>query len=487
MKTKKVRMTGRDYKSLQKHLFPGDGLEAVAFALCGFLETEKESIFTLHSVFLYPHEKCTIRAGDRVEWSPAEIVDLFDACRKKGFRLLKIHSHPEYWPFFSEVDDKSDIYLGETVTGWTGKDDDVCSIVMLPDGSMIGRAIDSTGKFNILNSIIVVSENISCFYDLHGAEKETEPDLPEEVQLRTKQAFGEGTSAILKKLKIGVVGCSGTGSIVAELLARLGVGSLVLVDHDRVEYKNINRILNSTIEHAKKKINKAQMLKIAIEGFGLGTKVSAISDDLHTYQAYSEIASCDIVFGGMDTVDGRHLLNRISTYFCSAYFDIGIRLDADGKGGINEILGRVDYIQPGHSSLLSRGRYTLDQLKAADLARTDLEEHKRQVKEGYIKSANIESPAVISINMMFSSQAVTELLARLHPFRDRSNENYAAISFSVNGFLLIPEREGKIDDELKMKVGLGHRKPALDSPMLITPHSKTHETTSISDKAISKV
>lgn len=487
MKTKKLRMTGRDYKSLQRHLFPGDGLEAVAFALCGFLETEEECIFTVHSVFLYPHNKCSIRAGDRVEWSPAEIVDLFDACRKKGFRLLKIHSHPEYWPFFSHVDDKSDVELSDTLTGWIGKDDEVCSIVILPDGSMIGRTIDSKGNFIPIRSIIVISDNISCYYDSNVKEQEFSLDTPEEIQLRTKQAFGEGTTAILKKLKIGVVGCSGTGSIVAELLARLGVGSLVLVDHDRVEYKNVNRILNSTTEHVKNKIHKVDMLKEAIDRFGLGTKVTAISDDLHSYEAYLAIASCDVVFGGMDTVDGRHLLNRISTYFCSAYFDIGIRLDADGKGGINEILGRVDYIQPGLSSLLSRGRYTLEQLKAADLARTDPEEHKRQIKEGYIKLANVESPAVISINMMFSSQAVTELLARLHPFRDRSNENYAAISFSVNGFLLIPEKEGIADEELKMKVGLGHRKPVLDSPMLITPQTKVHETLITADKTLSRI
>ena len=118
--------------------------------------------------------------------------------------------------------------------------------------------------------------------------------------------------------------------------------------------------------------------------------------------------------------------------------------------------------------MLSRGRYTLDQLKAADLARTDPEEHKRQLKEGYIKSANVESPAVISINMMFSSQAVTEFLARLHPFRDRGNENYSSITFSVSGFLLIPEREDRTDEELRERVGLGHRKPILESPMLIS-------------------
>lgn len=469
MKSKKLRMAGVDYKRLQEHLLPEDGLEAVAFALCGHLETEDEEIFTIHSIFLYPHDKCTVRQGDRVEWSPAEIVELFERCRKNGFRLLKIHSHPEYWPFFSNIDDKSDINLGETVTGWVGRNDTVCSVIMLPGGSMIGRVIEANGSFTIMTSIIVVSDNIHCFHDVSGDDVADREMLEDDIQLRTKQAFGEGTTTVLNKLKIGIVGCSGTGSIVAELLARLGVGTIVLVDHDKVEYKNVNRILNSTKEHAKHGLYKVDILKDAIDRIGTEVKVSAISSSLHSSEAYFEIASCDIVFGCMDTVDGRYLLNRIATYFCSAYIDIGIRLDADGKGGVNEIQGRIDYIQPGLSSLLSRGRYTLEQLKEADLKRTDPEEHKRQAKEGYIKSANVESPAVISINMMFSSQAVTELLARLHPFRDRSNDNYAAIIFSVSGFLLIHEKEGQIDEELKLKVGLGHKKPALEAPMLITP------------------
>lgn len=461
-------MTGREYESLKKHLFPGDGFEAIAFALCGYFETDEEQILTINSVYLYPHEKCTVRNGDRVEWSPAEIVNLFEVCKKRDLRLLKIHSHPEYWPYFSAVDDRSDKDLSDTVTGWVGKNDDVYSVIMLPDGSLMGRRINHEKKFTSLYSIVVISDNIKCYHGIEkGGSAIPPPQNNDEIQLRTRQAFGEGTTAILKKLKVAIVGCSGTGSIVAELLSRLGVGELVLVDHDRIESKNVNRILNSTTEHAKHSVYKTDMLKEAIEKMGTGVSVSSIPATLHSSDAYYAVAPCDVVFGCMDTVDGRHLLNRIATYFCSAYLDIGVRLDADGKGGINEILGRVDYLQPGLSSLLSRDRYTLDQLKAADLARTDPEEYSRQLKEGYIKSANVESPAVISINMMFSSQAVTEFLARLHPFRDSSNENYAAITFSVSGFLLIPEREKNIDDELKEKVGLGHRKPLLDAPMLI--------------------
>ena len=175
----------------------------------------------------------------------------------------------------------------------------------------------------------------------------------------------------------------------------------------------------------------------------------------------------------MDSVDGRHLLNRIATFFILPYFDIGIRLDADGKGGIDEVMGRVDYIQPGRSSLFSRERYSSERLRAADLARTDPAEYDRQVKESYIRAAKVDSPAVISVNMYFASQAVNELLARLHPFRTEPNERFAEITFSIAGFLLDNQSEGETDLALAKCIGRGTVSPLLLSPMLIVKPQST--------------
>ncbi len=73
---------------------------------------------------------------------------------------------------------------------------------------------------------------------------------------------------LIAHMKIAVVGCSGTGSIVIEQLARLGVGELVIVDPDKVEKKNLNRILNTTLSDAEKKKYKVDVLKSAIASFG---------------------------------------------------------------------------------------------------------------------------------------------------------------------------------------------------------------------------
>ena len=55
-------------------------------------------------------------------------------------------------------------------------------------------------------------------------------------------------------------GVSGIGSIMAEQAARLGFGEVRLIDFDWVEFKNLNRILNSTTEHAKAKLLKVEVL-----------------------------------------------------------------------------------------------------------------------------------------------------------------------------------------------------------------------------------
>ena len=60
-------------------------------------------------------------------------------------------------------------------------------------------------------------------------------------------AFTSEMRAWLARMSVCVIGVSGTGSIVAEQLARLGVGEIILIDFDKLEERNLNRILNSSL------------------------------------------------------------------------------------------------------------------------------------------------------------------------------------------------------------------------------------------------
>src|SRR2546422_10875199 len=104
---------------------------------------------------------------------------------------------------------------------------------------------------------------------------------------------------------------------------------------------------------------------------GLGTEVIPLAHNLCEPDVVRAVAACDVLFGCMDGVDGRHLLNRLATFYLIPYFDVGVKLESDGRGGIDQVCGTVHYLQPGRSSLFSRGMYTLEQLRAAGLRRSD--------------------------------------------------------------------------------------------------------------------
>jgi hypothetical protein len=84
-----------------------------------------------------------------------------------------------------------------------------------------------------------------------------------------------------------------------------------------------------------------------------------------------------------------------------------------------------------------------------------------QVEDGYIAGIAAHRPAVISLNMFAAGLAVTELLARLHPFREEPNSVYASVIFSLASVEFITEAEGGICKILAGHVGVGDVVPLL--------------------------
>lgn len=105
----------------------------------------------------------------------------------------------------------------------------------------------------------------------------------------------------LSQSKVAIVGVGGGGCVVAELLARIGVGYLKLIDGDVFEESNANRQIGCTMDVLGQ--SKPIVMKNRLENINPYIRIDAISEFL-TKDNYKELLSnVDVV---CDTADKRY-------------------------------------------------------------------------------------------------------------------------------------------------------------------------------------
>ena len=417
---------------------------------------------------LIPAEACTKRTATRVEWPVTEYLtpEKITEIDQRGLSIVTAHSHPEGHKRFSTIDDENDRKLFGSVCTWFDDGRPHGATIMVTDGSMVARLVDAKGKFTPMESVAAVGEDIRIWKAPKKQPKEPGAGL------RIAQAFGKNTLGLLRGLRVGVVGCSGTGSLMVELLARNCVGQLVIVDPDLVEEKNLNRIVNASQNDARKGKPKVQVLKKAVEAMGTGTQVEALQAHTHDPQIAEALIGCDVLFGCVDSAAGRYHLECIASACWLPYFDVGVHLELDGAGKLTHALAAAHYMHPENPSLMSRGGYTSEQVTAENWRRTDpeyYEEQRRAGQEqpgaGYLQAVGEGQPAVISVNMQAACLAFNDFLARLHSFRLDDNDQFAEQRFQlVQGYYEGQPSEARDTDALFPKyAGMGDASPLLQS------------------------
>lgn len=123
---------------------------------------------------------------------------------------------------------------------------------------------------------------------------------------RQELVIGKKNQELLKKTTVAVVGVGALGSVVAELLARAGIGKLLLIDRDTVEESNIQR----QVLYTKKDVgtDKVEAAKKFLENIGTKCRI-----EIHPVHLSNEnitlLHSADCVVDGSDNFAVRFLLN----------------------------------------------------------------------------------------------------------------------------------------------------------------------------------
>lgn len=418
---KKVNIPFYCYREMNSH-FENKGSEAIGFALCS-KAVRGNDVYLFMKKFLPVSYENTKSSSQYVKWKFKDMMPTIQEAVDKDLCIIKVHSHPNGFNDFSETDNNSDKELFPAIYELTDEYLYHASMIFLKNKSLIARYVDSEGAFHDISKIIVPDDDIKIFHreELTGKSNNFQ---------RTAQAFGNLTVQKLQKLKVGVIGASGTGDPTVTQLIRNGVGDIVIIDPKGSRQVNMNRMSQLKASDVMAKKAKADVLRDYALSTGLNVKVKSMVKDVADEEVIKELSTCDIFIGCMDSVRGRHILNKISSSYCIPFFDVGVQLKADGHGGISSMWASYFYIKPGGPSLYSQRVYTIEKLQAETIKFDDPDHYDDLQKNDYIVNIEESAPAVISVNTAIVSLCILDLLGRIHPFRDESNSKFNSYRFN---------------------------------------------------------
>lgn len=417
-----LALRAEDFEALKSHLINEDGCEHAAYLLCRKARAENDpwerqahEKFLVTRVIPVPDDDVIESTPVRVSWRTRSFVRALKEAASNDQIIGVIHNHPAGRPDFSAQDDANEPDLLQGALNRNGPGTRMLSFVLTPDGQLTGRIWlhpSETGHVP-LSIIRVVGSRIA----LHYPERTVAMDM--RSFHRQALAFGEALNRDFRRLRIGVVGCGGTGSAVAMLLARLGVGQMVLFDNDIVDQTNLNRLHGARQADADAMLPKVEVVAREIAEYGLGVRVVPVNAWIGDPICRNALKTCDVLFGCTDDHDGRIFLNRFAYYYLTPVIDIGLAIDVGDEDvpAIKALDGRVTVIGPGHTCLLCRE--VVDPAIAADqsLKRKDPAEYEKRKAEAYVFGEGNPSPAVVTFTTELACMGVNELIHRLQGFR----------------------------------------------------------------------
>lgn len=399
------------YRNLHQHLFPGDGDEHGAILLAGVCESDRGLRLVARELYL---------ATDGVDYVPG----------KRGYRMMKAQFIQSR---ILRARDKQLAYLaihnhgGSTSVAFSGPDLEshrrgypaLLDITQnMPVGALVFAESAVAGELWLPNrrTSTLANATIVGHQRLLLLPKPERPARRLEQYDRQSRLFGDKGQELLNRTKVGIVGLGGAGSILAELLGRLGVGEFVLVDPECAEPTNLPRLIGARRSDAKfpkwfpKTLAnrlcrpKVHLARRNILRANPGAHVEALYGDFLSSSVAARFTDCDFLFLAADTMAARLLFNAIVHQYGIVGIQVGAKVPVGSDGNVGDVFSVSRMITSDSGCLWCNGLISSRKLQSEAVS--------NETKEGYsyVDDPEVVAPSVVTLNAIACSHAADEFL-----------------------------------------------------------------------------
>jgi molybdopterin/thiamine biosynthesis adenylyltransferase len=411
--------TESDWQRIRDHLLKPDALERAGFGLVGRAQYGKRSEYFLHRFDPVADGDCDQQHSAVVEPKPLVVLGAFDRyARSPAAGLVHLHSHPFCERAnFSGIDDAHLPQTARDLAGYlrvakssqparflrwvTGKAEDGFTIEVLGEDGRKVEAIDEVCVVGPKGIQRIRRSSRQSVGKLNGLYDDDKRRLDRNVAW-----LGAAGQERIVQTHVAIVGLGGLGSEVAKACRGLGFRQYTLVDHDRIELSNLNRLpwARSDIGRLKVDVVRGFLHDAVPEAV-----VNVIREPVGTESARTAIADADIIISCLDNDFARLQVQDISARYLRPLLDMGSGITLQtGSARVEGMGGQLSFHIPGGPCLACQG---LNPAHALDPEHVAMRRHL-----GYIQGTDQTPASVVTINAIIAALGVDTLMKWLTGF-----------------------------------------------------------------------
>lgn len=352
-----VAMTEIMNEKLRSFLLKDLGDEEICFALWNPAAGTKRFTAIIHDV-IFPVEGDRQRHGN-VSAYPQYVDRVKELALKTKSGIAMIHTHPfgegHQGVSLADLHYEQDA-LSHEIYGVTGFP--LVGMTLAGNGVWSARIYPEPFKIKWCTGIRLVGRNLKINFNPHILP----PPKATFMQVRTVNVWGDEKHADIARLRVGIIGAGSVGSAVTDILARMGVSDVVILDYDKIKPHNLDR----TPGAKKSDVGERKVDVVARNAREAATAESFTCDiqplSIVENDGFRKALDCDVLFSCVDRPWPRQVLNHLAYTSLIPVIDGGVTFRTKNNELVHGMY-RAQTVGPGRACLRCMGAMDAGQVQ----------------------------------------------------------------------------------------------------------------------------
>ncbi len=414
MKPWRLTIPGGMYAELQRHLFPGDGDEHGAIILAGTCESDRGLRLVAKEIHLAKDGTDYVPGKRGYRMLRAEFIQSrILRARDRRLAYLAIHNHGGTDSVTFSQDDMASHERGYPALLDIARGMPVGALVFARSAVAGDLWFPGCNRAQLSHATVIGHRRQLLFPMPKGKA------VAVGMYDRQSRLFGDAGQELLRRTRVGIVGLGGAGSILAELLGRLGVGEFVLADPDKADMSNLPRLIGARRRDAVVhpwmprviadllRRPKVGMASRNIRRANRNARIEAMARDFLEENVAARFTDCDFLFLAADTMGARLLFNAIVHQYGIPGIQVGAKIPVAEDGTVGNVFCVSRMVTPDQGCLWCNG--------LINPARLQDEAVPEAAKRGYayVDDPVVVAPSVVTMNAIACAHAADDFLFHL--------------------------------------------------------------------------